>query len=697
MDQSRTGSPVPPQFDCHLPDMPTDPGWIVAVEGVDRDLEMRRDVRLALAAGTTGTLAGQLVDFDPAEQAVYVAGVYSGVGTESRLLRLPGWTGLAGQLDESSHSRRVLDMRTGLLHHELVAERGPIRAVSFASRARTGIGALRARGPGVGPADAVPGTLVPSLAEGVALEPAEWWRGRGESRCLDRIVAVHAGSSRLPGASAARALQAQARALGFDGLVEEQRAEWAARWADAGITIEGDPEMDRAVRFALFQLMAHEVERGESAIGARGVTGPKYRGHVFWDTDVYVLPFFAATNPRAARAVLEYRIRRLPAARAAARAADLAGARFPWESAADGVDVTPASISRPDDAPLEVLTGPYELHITADVAWAAATYFDWTGDLAFARGPGAELMFETARYWASRIEQAPDGSAHITNVTGPDEYHNHVSDNAYTNVMARWNLRRAAEWVDGAAPERAPGHASPAERSRWRDVADRLADGFDQASGVYEQFDGYFGLDPVKIAELAARPLSGEVFLGRDRVEATQCVKQPDVLMLYQLIPDELRPGTLEANVDFYDPRTSHGSTLSPGIHAALLARAGRPEEALAALRMIAFVDLDDASRGTAEGLHMAALGSIWQAIAMGFAGLRLTSDGLALDPHLPAAWQALEVPARIRGRRVHIRVEHERLRVWAQRRVVIRVAGLDPIVVGRGGIDLARRGGRWT
>jgi trehalose/maltose hydrolase-like predicted phosphorylase len=692
-----------------LPAPPPDSPWTVVVEGVDDALEPIRDARLTLVGGATGTLGSPLASYPPAVRGVYVAGVYTGDGAESTLARLPDWAALDERLDERAPVRRVLDMRAGLLHHALATERGRVRAVSFASRARPGIGALRALGSGlVSAPDAGSGAgaglsgsdvarfYVPGGGRGASVAVADTVSGRGESRCLDRVAAVKSGSRRSPSAAGVRALLETAQGLGWDRLLAEHRAAWDSRWADADIVVEGDPDMQRAIRYALYQLMAHEVERGESAIGARGVTGPKYRGHVFWDTDVYVLPFFAAVRPRAARSVLEYRVRRLDAARSAARAAGFAGARFPWESAADGRDVTPASVPRPDGPPIEVLTGPYELHIVADVAWAAATYVDWSGDAAFAAGPGADLMFETARFWASRVERAADGSAHISRITGPDEYHNFVVDNAYTNVMARWNLRRAAAWKGDNGPGRT---AVPdgSERAAWLDLADRLVDGFDVASGLYEQFRGYFDLEPVKIAELAQRPLSGEVYLGRDRVAGTQCVKQPDTLLLYQLVPAELRPETLGPNLDFYDARTSHGSTLSPGVHAALLAQAGRTEEALDALRMIAFVDLDDASRGTAEGLHMAALGSLWQAMAFGFAGLRLEGDGLAVDPHLPAGWRALEVPVRLRGRRVRVRVEPDRLEVRADRPVVVRIAGLAPTAVERNGIRAIRRGGGWA
>jgi hypothetical protein len=706
-----------------LPAMPAESAWTVLIDGVDPAREPARSVRLAMVDGVTGTLGSPLVDYPPARREVRVAGVYVDAGADTHMLTIPDWTRLAGHLDDRQPVRRILDLRTGLVHHELATEFGTVRAVSFASRARPGIGVLRADGTGArsrkggplappprsdsdAPRPDAPGREATIRLYGVSggIAAAAWDTeigGIGE-RHLDRVVAIRANGRRIPSEAAARSFLADAREIGFDRLLAEQRSVWAKRWANADIRIDGDPEMQRAIRFALFELIAHAPDRGEAAIGARGVTGGKYRGHVFWDTDVFVLPFLVATHPPAARAMLEYRIRRLDAARAAAREAGLAGAWFPWESAGDGRDVTPDWIIGADGLPMQVLTGKHELHIVADVAWAAATYADWTGDRAFASGPGSELLVETARFWASRFERAADGSAHLSGVIGPDEYHNLITDNAFTNVMARWNLRRATalgEATAGQAGRGGAGHFAPdaAERQTWLELAGRIVDGFDQASRIYEQFRGFFDLEPVKIVELATRPLSGEVFLGRDRVASTQCVKQPDVLMLYHLIPDELVPDTLAANLDFYDPRTSFGSSLSPGIHAALMARAGRPEDALAALRLAAFIDLDDDVSRSVEGLHVATMGSLWQAIVLGFAGLRPADDHLTLDPHLPSSWRALEVPFRLRGARVRVRIEHDRLQVWADRPVTVRVAGVEPVVADRYGSVFVRTAKGWS
>jgi trehalose/maltose hydrolase-like predicted phosphorylase len=364
-----------------------------------------------------------------------------------------------------------------------------------------------------------------------------------------------------------------------------------------------------------------------------------------------VLPFLAATHPAAARAMLEYRIRRLPAAREAARKLGREGARFAWESAGDGFDVTPPSARLATGELVRIRTGELEEHIVGDVAWAAACYLDWTGDATFAAGPGRELLVETARFWASRIRFSADGRAHIYGVIGPDEYHDPVDDNAFTNLLASWNLRRAA------ALER----IDPNERSSWLAIADALVDGYDRASGIYEQFAGFFDLEPLVIEEVAPhRPIAADLLLGAERTAAAQVLKQADVLMLHHLLPDEAAPGSLLPNLDFYEPRTAHGSSLSPAIHAGLFARAGRYRAALDALRIAARIDLDDLTASTAGGVHLATMGGLWQALAFGFAGLRPQADGLLVDPRLPHEWNALEFALRFHGEPLRLRIDRD-------------------------------------
>ena len=233
-----------------------------------------------------------------------------------------------------------------------------------------------------------------------------------------------------------------------------------------------------------------------------------------------------------------------------------------------------------------------------------------------------------------------------------------VDDNAFTNVMARWNLRQAAALV-----ERADGELDE-EAREWRRLADALVDGYDPASGRYEQFAGFDDLEPLLIGELARPPVAADLLLGRERVGETQVVKQADVLMLHHLVSEEVRPGSLAPNLEFYEPRTAHGSSLSPAIHASLFARAGRLGRALQAMRLAATVDLEDVTGTTATGLHLATMGGLWQALAFGFAGLRPQGDRLVVDPHLPDAWEELQLRVRFRGARARIRIRHDEVAV---------------------------------
>ncbi len=615
-----------------VPEVDADPGWTFEVDGIDPPLERVHESLLTLADGRIGSRGAPLLAHPAAEPGVLMAGVYSGEGAEAELARAPDWTRLPGRLPETPPLRRLLDLRRGLLRHD-----GPLAALQLSSLRRPGTVALRVAG------DA---RRLPSSGNRVKRESGitlALSNRRGDHR-LERLAAYG------PDARSARRALGAARQAGFETLFAEHREAWARRWETADVVIEGDPELQRAVRFTLFHLMASVADEGEAAVGARGLSGPAYRGHVFWDSDVFVLPFLAATHPPAARAMLEYRVRRLDAARAAAARDDYAGARFPWESGRDGRDVTPSHARLATGELIAVRTGELEEHITADVAWAASCYVDWTGDLEFAAGPGRELLTETARYWASRVRFS-DGRAHLYGVIGPDEYHEPVDDNAFTNVMARWNLRAAAG-IDGEDEE---------ERASWLRVADALVDGYDPMSGLYEQFAGFSRLEPLVIADIAPRrPIAAELLLGRERTEAAQVLKQADVLMLHHLVPDEVAPGSLLPNLDFYEPRTAHGSSLSPAVHASLLARAGRFREALRALRVAARIDLDDLTRSTASGVHLATMGGVWQALVFGFAGVRPRRDALVVDPRLPPEWGAIELRLRFRGSPLRLRIDRD-------------------------------------
>ena len=626
-----------------VPELDDDPSWTVAVEGLDPRLERVHESLLTLADGRLGTRGAPLIDHPAVAPGVFLSGAYTADGATTELAPCPDWTRLGPARSRRPRLTRRLDLATGLLRED-----DDVTSVRFSSLARPGTVALRAQAR----EPLTPRRVRPGGPVSAAI------RDRRHGTSFERLGAYDIDPE------SARAALAAAADAGFERLLREQREAWARRWRAADVVVEGDPQLQRAIRFALFHLIGSVADADEAGVGARGLSGRAYSGHVFWDSDVFVLPFLAATHPESARAMLEYRVRRLPAARRAARELGRLGARFAWESAADGTDVTPATARLPSGEVVAVRTGELEEHIVGDVAWAAACYLEWTGDDEFAAGPGRELLVETARYWASRVRFGRDGRAHIYGVIGPDEYHEPVDDNAFTNVLARWNLRHAAR-LDGI---------DAAERARWLSVADALVDGYDRVSGIYEQFAGFYELEPLVIEEIAPRrPIAADLLLGSERTAGAQVVKQADVLMLHHLLPDEVASGSLVPNLDFYEPRTAHGSSLSPAIHASLLARAGRYRRALEALRIAARLDLDDLTETTAGGLHLATMGGLWQALALGFGGIRPRGERLLVDPRLPPGWNALQFALRFRGRSLRLRIDRGGVSALADNWVVAR------------------------
>lgn len=685
-----------------------DPGWTIVLDA-DPWLERVHETLCTLADGRFGTRGTREEGGAGAMPLTVAAGVYDDRSGGETLLAGPQWTGLELAAPSAEQDRRVLDLRSGVLWRELAGPWGVLRTLRFASLARPGVVGLRAQGPPdalcAGPALRPPAAAVAfkqGCVDGVVwaqsrarsgggITAAAWQReDGGESRMVERLAAYLADPKRMPPPAAAIARLRSARQAGFDRLLDEHRRVWAERWAAASVAIEGDPEVELALRFALFHLLSSVADTGEAAVGARGLSGPAYAGHVFWDADVFVLPVLAAVHPGAARAMLEYRVRRLPPARRLAAVKGLAGARFPWESAADGTDVTPTSAPDSHGRVVAIRTGELEEHIVADVAWAACRYAAWTGDQAFLDGPGRDLLLEGARYWASRARVDAAGRAHIDGVIGPDEYHEDVDDNAFTNLMARWNLRRAAELV------RHGGGATTAEADAWRRLAAALVDGYDPQTGIYEQFAGFHRLEPLLISAFAQPPVAADLLLGAARVRQAQVVKQADVLMLHLLVPEEMAPNSLSSNLALYGPRTAHGSSLSPAVHAALLARSGQLEQGLALLRLACRLDLDDLTGTTAQGLHLATLGGTWQALAHGFLGIHPGPRALALDPRLPSAWRSVELRLRYHDGPVRVRAGHDHIDLDSDSPVTIALPNQPPRTITPPGARYLRVGTTW-
>ena len=514
----------------------------------------------------------------------------------------------------------------------------------------------------------VDGQLVTAKPIGPLTWSWTWTTQPGQVVQFERMVAVARGDE-LTGNTAKQAQDhlAAGQALGWAANLGSHELDWAERWRESDVVIGGDPAAQHALRFALYHLNGAANPHDEHvSIAARALTGPDYHGHVFWDTEIFALPFYTLTWPEAARALLMYRFNTLPGARAKAAHAGWRGAMYAWESADTGVETCPEHAIGPDRRIVAILCGAQELHISADVAYAVWHYWQTTGDDRFLCDAGAEILLETARFWASRAQPGADGRHHIKGVIGPDEYHETIDDNAFTNVMARWNIRRGlavAALLRERWPQRWASLSSElglggVELGQWTDVAETLVTGFDPQTGLFEQFAGFFKLETIDLADYAGRSVPMDVVLGRERTQTAQVIKQADVVALLALLPEEFADGAAAANFAYYEPRCSHGSSLSAAMHGVAAARLGNTDLAMRFFRQTSATDLADTHAAIDGGVHIAALGGLWMIAVLGFAGLDMDAAGLSFDPKLPEGWHSLAFTVQWQGRHVRISIE---------------------------------------
>lgn len=513
-----------------------------------------------------------------------------------------------------------------------------------------------------------------------------WISRPGQIVRFERMVAI--ARSDQPGVDAgcrARGKIDIAKRLGVRGVAAAHEAAWASRWQCSDVEIDGDTEAQRTLRFAVYHLISAANPEDEAvSIGARALTGGAYLGHVFWDTEIFLLPFYIFTWPEAARALLMYRFHTLDGARKKALLMGWRGALYAWESAGTGAETTPEQVVGPDRKVVYVLSGKQEQHISADIAYAVWQYWQATSDDGFLRDAGAEILFETARFWSVRAVLEADGLHHIRGVIGPDEYHENIDDNAFTNVMARWNIRRALDtasllrsrWPTLWHELSARLDLDESELERWLKVADTLATGLNSKTGLFEQFAGFHDLEDIDLAGYADRSVPMDVVLGRARTQGSQVIKQADVVALLALLPEEFSGEAAATNYRYYEPKCGHGSSLSRPMHGIVAARLGNSEIALRYFRETAAIDLSDTHVAIAGGIHIAALGGMWQMAVLGFAGLMLHDGGISMNPKLPEEWQTLKFSFQWHGRSIKIEVD------TAQRHVKAILAGGDAMIL---------------
>ena len=488
----------------------------------------------------------------------------------------------------------------------------------------------------------------------------------GQTVQVDKVVAYTTGRDAVADAGQVveRALD-QVDGQSYDALRAEHVAAWLDLWNDGDAIIEGDLEAQVAVRFSLFQLLVAAPQHDDRvSIGAKTLSGFGYRGHVFWDTEIFILPFFTYTLPHIARNLLMYRYHTLAGARRKAAANGYNGAQYAWESAVTGDEVTPTWVPSFDGKSLvRIWTGDIEIHISADIAYAVCQYWQVTGDAAFMRDYGAEIILDTARFWADRAElEEVDGQRRYAfrDVIGPDEYHDHVDNNVFTNRMAQWHLETALhilDWLKQNYPDKANQLTNQLDLTgealdHWRDVIDHVIIHHDPETGLMLQFDDFFERQQIDWEAYEGRTESLQLLLGIEETNQSQVIKQADVIMLLSLLRDEYDEKTWQTNWETYMPLTDHsyGSSLGPSFHAWAACEMGRPEEAYQHFMLAARADLYDVRGNAGDGIHAASAGGLWQALVFGFAGLRLTEAGPTVKPALPSHWRRLAFRIRYRG-----------------------------------------------
>ncbi len=521
---------------------------------------------------------------------------------------------------------------------------------------------------------------------------------------LDRFSTVAAGSRHEtdPWRNGTDKLEKQAQRLlreavakGFEAIAREHAAAMAERWAMADFVLDGDPELQKKLRFNIFHLIQSGPRHSEHAsIGARGLTGERYRGHIYWDTEMFMLPFYVFTDPASARNILMYRYRMLPGAKRYAASTGCRGARYPNQSADTGDEAAPAFYMGEGRSANRNLDAQYEIHVTAAIAYGCMLYVKATNDLAFMRRHGIDILVETARYWCSRMEWMSDRQAYgLLDVEGPDEYHKRVRNNAYTNAMARFNIAWALEAVRsvarprtkiGAAIRRRLG-LSPAELREWERKRTLLFQPSPGKDGVIEAFEGYFNLKPYQIGTLRHRDIMDIHFQWKPLPnglggtvkdpEQSQMVKQCDVILLLCLFPDLFPADTVRKNYAYYESRTVHTSSLSPNTAGIVGLRVGQTDQACDRLRYSASMDMDNIQRNGEHGIHMAAAGGTWLAAVAGFGGLRLDSRfEIEWRPVLPRKWKRIRYRFFWQGRAIQVQFDGKRLQATLLRGKPIRI-----------------------
>ena len=470
-------------------------------------------------------------------------------------------------------------------------------------------------------------------------------------------------------------------ALGYSYLADESAAQWESEvWSQAPVEIEGDTDSRYdlfSLRFAQYHMRVmlprHDARMN---IGAKGLSGEGYKGHCFWDTEIFLLPYYIFTDPEAARNLVKYRYLSLPGAHRKAAENGYAGAMFPWESAwLDDGETCPAYMGTDiiTGTPIKVWSGIIEQHITADVAFGVWQYVTASGDTDFLKKYGYEVIMDAAVFWASRLETGEDGYFHINDVVGPDEYHEHVNDNAFTNYMACWNLKKAIEYYENLKRTDPVLLSALNEKldldtwyPAWKNGAEKLYLPQPTAENILPMDDRFMDGEYIDLTKYKEQPFVAGIMkdYNLEQIQHIQVCKQADCLVLFFLLEDLFPAEVKKASWDYYIERTLHDSSLSLSTHSVMAADLGDQTLAYDLFRQAAAIDLGPYMGTSDAGIHAASFGGVWQCAVYGFGGLRMIGEELHIRPHLPGGWRRLRYEIHWKGDRLRVTLTHNEITV---------------------------------
>lgn len=460
---------------------------------------------------------------------------------------------------------------------------------------------------------------------------------------------------------------------GYEQAIANQKKSMEGFCQRAAIEIDGASLQEKAgIAYAQYQMYGMDpAYTNRYSIGAKGLTGEGYKGHVFWDTELFILPFFVAEFPEAARKLLEYRYRGKAGAKRKAEEYGFQGFMYPWECAKDGFEETPlyAALNIHTGKANKVWSGIKEHHVTADIAFAISRYYYWSNDREFLNQYGTEILCETANFWVSRAEER-NGRLEILNIIGPDEYNEHIDNNAYTNYMAAYNvklaLKASEEALDSPYVKKMKENGSLKDmQEKWQYFLEHIYLPKPDKNGIIPQDDAFLGKEELKnIEKYRQSPVKQSVLLdySRDEVVDMQVLKQADLVMLFTLFPGLFPADVVKKNVLFYEKRTLHDSSLSYCAHAQICAEIGEMEMAEGFFVKALETDLCDNPQDSVDGIHAASLGGIWKCVVAGFAGVSCDEDGIILAPHLLEHWNSIKFSVMVHGQKMDCFIDKENI-----------------------------------